>query len=67
MQTSDGKKSKSSRNEEPRESNSNPWDPNLEFEQINPGDAFSEKIPEVWKNQTFIGTSFTIEKCRDLK
>lgn len=67
MQTRDGKKSKSTRNEEPRESNGNPWDPNLEFGQADPGVTFSEKIPEIWKNQTFSGMSFTIENCRDLK
>lgn len=29
--------------------------------------AFSEKIPEVWKNTNFSAMPFTIEKCCDLK
>jgi hypothetical protein len=60
-------KSKITISAESRDANSNPWDHNLEFGQANPGNTFSEKIPEVWKNQTFNGMIFTIEKCRDLK
>ena len=67
MHKNDGEKSKFKRIQEPRDSNGNQWDPNLEFDQASPGSAFSEKIPEVWKDQTFSGMSFTIEKCRDLK
>ena len=52
---------------DPQDFNGNPWDQNLESGQINTGGLLSEKIPEVWKNQTFTGTPFTIEKCRDLK
>jgi hypothetical protein len=45
----------------------NPWDPNLEFDQVDADTTSSAKIPEVGKNQAFVGMSFTIEKCRELK
>ena len=67
MHTNDGKILKANGGEEARTPNSNPWDPNLEFGQESIRGAFSEKIPEVWKTQTFSGMPFTIEKCRDLK
>ena len=66
MHKNDGENSKITRSQESRDFNSNPWDPNLELDQITKG-AFSEKIPEVWKAQVFTDMPFTIEKCRDLK
>ena len=67
MHKHDGENLKITRGEESRGSNRNPWDLNLESDQANSGGVFSEKIPEVWKSQTFTGTPFSIEKCRDLK
>jgi hypothetical protein len=59
-------KSKITKSAKSWDANSNPQDSSIEFVQGNPS-SFSEKIPEVWKNQPFTGMIFTIEKCRDLK
>jgi hypothetical protein len=66
MRKNDDGKSRIARGAEPRDVNTNPLDQNLGFGQAHSGRAFSEQIPEVWKNRAFIGMSFTIEKCRDL-
>lgn len=43
------------------------WNLGSEPDRFYTPQEFSEKIPEVWKNQTFNEMQFTIEKCRDLK
>ena len=67
MRKNDGENSTITRDEESRGSDSNLRDPNLEFDQESITSFFSERIPDVWKIQTFTMTPFTIKKCRDLK
>jgi hypothetical protein len=67
MHKNDSERSKTSRSNEARYFNNTPWNQDLEVGQTNLTNPLSKKIPDVWKNQTFTGMIFTIEKCRDLK